>query len=92
MKRALITGITGQTKLLAICCWRKATKVHGIIRRASTFNTSRIDSSLRRFRTLTTSECSCTNGISAISVNLVKLLYALKPDEFIISAHKATCA
>jgi GDPmannose 4,6-dehydratase len=37
-KKALITGITGQELLL-----NKGYEVHGIMRRASTFNTSRID-------------------------------------------------
>ena len=44
MKKALITGITGQdgsylTELLI----RKGYEVHGIIRRSSSFNTFRID-------------------------------------------------
>ena len=44
MKKALITGITGQNgSYLAEFLLSKNYKVHGIIRRASTFNTSRID-------------------------------------------------
>ncbi len=44
MKRALITGITGQDgSYLADLLLEKGYEVHGIIRRASTFNTSRID-------------------------------------------------
>jgi GDPmannose 4,6-dehydratase len=44
MKRALITGITGQDgSYLAEFLLSKGYEVHGIIRRASTFNTSRID-------------------------------------------------
>jgi GDPmannose 4,6-dehydratase len=44
MKRALITGITGQDgSYLAELLLEKGYEVHGIIRRASTFNTSRID-------------------------------------------------
>jgi len=44
MKRALITGITGQDgSYLAELLLSKGYEVHGIIRRASTFNTSRID-------------------------------------------------
>ncbi len=44
MKKALITGITGQDgSYLAEFLLSKRYKVHGIIRRASTFNTSRID-------------------------------------------------
>ena len=44
MKKALITGITGQDgSHLADLLLEKGYEVHGIIRRASTFNTSRID-------------------------------------------------
>lgn len=44
MKRALITGITGQDgSYLAEFLISKGYEVHGIIRRASTFNTQRID-------------------------------------------------
>lgn len=43
-KKALITGITGQDgSYLAELLLEKGYEVHGIIRRASTFNTSRID-------------------------------------------------
>ena len=44
MKRALITGITGQDgSYLAELLLEKGYEVHGVIRRSSTFNTSRID-------------------------------------------------
>lgn len=44
MKRALITGITGQDgSYLAELLLEKGYEVHGIIRRSSTFNTDRID-------------------------------------------------
>ena len=44
MKKALITGITGQDgSYLAEFLLEKDYEVHGIIRKASTFNTSRID-------------------------------------------------
>jgi GDPmannose 4,6-dehydratase len=44
MKRALITGITGQDgSYLSELLLAKGYEVHGIIRRASTFNTDRID-------------------------------------------------
>ena len=43
-KVALITGITGQDgSYLAELLLEKGYEVHGIIRRASTFNTKRID-------------------------------------------------
>lgn len=44
MKRALITGITGQDgSYLTELLLKKGYEVHGIMRRASTFNTDRID-------------------------------------------------
>jgi GDPmannose 4,6-dehydratase len=44
MKKALITGITGQDgSYLAEFLLSKGYEAHGIIRRASTFNTGRID-------------------------------------------------
>ena len=44
MRRALITGITGQDgSYLAELLLAKGYEVHGLIRRASTFNTARID-------------------------------------------------
>lgn len=44
MKKALITGITGQDgSYLAELLLKKGYKVHGLIRRASTFNTARIN-------------------------------------------------
>jgi GDPmannose 4,6-dehydratase len=44
MKRALITGITGQDgSYLAELLHGRGYEVHGLIRRASTFNTDRID-------------------------------------------------
>jgi len=44
MKKALITGITGQDgSYLAELLLEKGYEVHGLIRRASTFNTSRIE-------------------------------------------------
>ena len=81
MKKALITGITGQDgSYLADLLLAKGYEVHGIIRRASTFNTSRIDhlyadphvNGVRMF---------LHYGDLSDSVNLVKLLYHLKPDE-----------
>ena len=44
MKKALITGITGQDgSFLAELLLEKGYEVHGIIRRSSSFNTTRID-------------------------------------------------
>jgi GDPmannose 4,6-dehydratase len=44
MKKALVTGITGQDgSYLADFLLGKGYEVHGIVRRSSTFNTDRID-------------------------------------------------
>jgi len=44
MRRALITGISGQDgSYLAELLLRKGYEVHGIVRRASSFNTGRLD-------------------------------------------------
>ena len=44
MKKALITGITGQDgSYLAELLLEKGYEVHGIIRRSSSFNTGRIE-------------------------------------------------
>jgi len=44
MKKALITGITGQDgSYLTEILLEKGYEVHGIIRRSSSFNTGRID-------------------------------------------------
>src|SRR5881227_1386084 len=81
MKRALITGITGQDgSYLAELLLEKGYEVHGIIRRASTFNTARIDH-LYADPHINGVKMFLHYGDLADSVNLVKLLYQLKPDE-----------
>jgi GDPmannose 4,6-dehydratase len=81
MKKALITGITGQDgSYLAELLLEKGYEVHGIIRRASTFNTSRIDH-LYADRHINGVRLFLHYGDLSDSVNLVKLLYDLKPDE-----------
>ena len=81
MKRALITGITGQDgSYLADLLLEKGYEVHGIIRRASTFNTARIDH-LYADPHINGVRLFLHYGDLADSVNLVKLLYELKPDE-----------
>jgi GDPmannose 4,6-dehydratase len=81
MKRALITGITGQDgSYLADLLLSKGYEVHGIIRRASTFNTSRIDH-LYQDPHVNGVRLFLHYGDLADSVNLVKLIYQLKPDE-----------
>jgi GDPmannose 4,6-dehydratase len=81
VKRALITGITGQDgSYLADFLLAKGYEVHGIIRRASTFNTSRIDH-LYQDPHLHGVRLFLHYGDLADSVHLVKLLYSLQPEE-----------
>ncbi len=81
MKKALITGITGQDgSYLAELLLGKGYEVHGVIRRASTFNTSRIDH-LYRDPHVNGVKLHLHYGDLADSVQMVKLLYQLQPDE-----------
>ncbi len=81
MKKALITGITGQDgAYLAEFLLRKGYEVHGIKRRASLFNTDRIDhlyqdphASARRF--------ILHYGDLTDSSNLVRIMQEVQPDE-----------
>ena len=81
MKKALLTGITGQDgSYLAELLLTKGYEVHGVIRRASTFNTSRIDH-LYRDPHVNGVKLHLHYGDLADSVQMVKLLYELQPDE-----------
>lgn len=81
MKRALITGITGQDgSYLAELLLQKGYEVHGIIRRASSINTSRIDH-LYQDRHKRGVKLFLHYGDLSDSVSLVKMLYDLKFDE-----------
>ncbi len=80
-KKALITGITGQDgSYLAELLLSKGYEVHGIIRRASTFNTGRIDH-LYQDPHINGVHFFLHYGDLSDSVHLVKLLFELKPDE-----------
>jgi GDPmannose 4,6-dehydratase len=81
MKKALITGITGQDgSYLAEFLLEKGYEVHGIVRRASTFNTSRLDH-LYKDPLLDDTRLYLHYGDLADAVQMVKLLYQLQPDE-----------
>jgi GDPmannose 4,6-dehydratase len=81
MTRALITGITGQDgSYLAELLLKKGYEVHGVIRRSSTFNTSRIDHLYRDPHLLGT-HLFLHYGDLSDSVQMIKLLYDLKPEE-----------
>ena len=81
MSRALITGITGQDgSYLAELLLKKGYEVHGVIRRSSTFNTSRIDH-LYRDPHLMGTHLFLHYGDLSDSVQMIKLLYDLEPEE-----------
>ena len=81
MKKALITGITGQDgSYLSELLLNKGYEVHGIIRRSSTFNTSRIDH-LYQDPHINGKRLFLHYGDLADGVQMVKLLYSLQPDE-----------
>src|SRR5213596_1365049 len=81
MKKALITGITGQDgSYLAELLLSKGYEVHGVIRRASTFNTERIDH-LYQDPHINGVRLFLHYGDLADSTNLIKLLYRIQPDE-----------
>ena len=74
MKRALITGVTGQDgAYLAELLLAKGYEVHGIKRRASSFNTKRIDVAQRNF--------VLHYGDLTDSTNLIRIIQQVKPDE-----------
>jgi GDPmannose 4,6-dehydratase len=81
VKKALITGITGQDgSYLAELLLSKNYEVHGIIRRASTFNTERIDH-LYQDPHINGVRLFLHYGDISDSTNLIKLLYRIQPDE-----------
>lgn len=85
MKKALITGITGQDgSFLAEFLLEKGYEVHGVIRRSSSFNTSRIehlyiDELLKDMHNKR--KVLLHYGDMTDSTNLIRLIREIKPDE-----------
>lgn len=76
MKKALITGITGQDgSYLAELLLEKGYEVHGIVRRVSVSNTSRIDHLLAENRV------RVHEGDLSDSTSIVRVVCEVKPDE-----------
>ena len=76
MKKALITGITGQDgSFLAEFLLEKGYEVHGITRRASISNTARIDHLLRA------GSITLHDGDLSDSISLIKIIGDVQPDE-----------
>jgi GDPmannose 4,6-dehydratase len=81
MKKVLITGITGQDgSYLAEFLLSKGYEVHGLIRRASTFNTSRIDH-IYKDPHMRGVRLHLHYGDLSDSGQLTNLIYNIKPDE-----------
>ncbi|ETN60887.1 gdp mannose-4,6-dehydratase [Anopheles darlingi] len=81
-KVALITGITGQDgSYLAEFLLDKGYQVHGIIRRASTFNTSRIEHLYADPQTHREGKMKLHYGDMTDSSALVKIIAAVRPTE-----------
>ena len=81
MQKALITGVTGQDgSYLAEFLLRKGYEVHGIKRRSSSFNTSRINDI---FPDLHDRDARLFLHFADLSdsSSMIKLLYRLQPDE-----------
>lgn len=77
MKIALITGITGQDgSYLAEFLLEKGYEVHGLIRRASSFNTERIDSVINNNNNIKLHYGDLTD-----TSNLIRLVKEIQPDE-----------
>ncbi|HHL72743.1 MAG TPA: GDP-mannose 4,6-dehydratase [Bacteroidetes bacterium] len=80
-KKALITGITGQDgSYLAEFLLDKGYEVHGLMRRGSTFNTSRIDHLIENPE-INDQSLFLHYGDLSDSTSMIKLLYRLQPDE-----------
>src|SRR5437868_5066982 len=81
MKRALITGITGQDgSYLAELLLAKGYEVHGVKRRSSTFNTARLDDIYVDWHEQRSHIYLHFADLSDSS-SLWKLLYDVRPDE-----------
>ncbi|WP_176212664.1 GDP-mannose 4,6-dehydratase [Clostridium acidisoli] len=81
LKRALITGITGQDgSYLTELLLKKGYEVHGIIRRASSFNTKRIDY-LFEDPKIGNKKLFLHHGDLTDSSNLNRLIEKIQPDE-----------
>ena len=81
MKKAFITGITGQDgSYLAELLISKGYEIHGLIRRASTFNTDRIDHLYKDFHD-PKARVYLHYGDLSVSGQLTDLLHDIQPDE-----------
>ena len=84
MKKALITGITGQDgSYLAEFLLQKGYEVHGVKRRSSSFNTSRIDH-IYNDPHIANSKFILHYGDLTDSTNLIRIIQQVNHKKFII--------
>ena len=82
MKKAIITGITGQDgSYLAEMLLHKGYEVHGVIRRASTFNTRRLDHLYRDPHNGEKVQLFLHYGDLSSSDSLERVVHDVQPDE-----------
>ncbi|MCC6148339.1 MAG: GDP-mannose 4,6-dehydratase [Anaerolineaceae bacterium] len=82
MKKALITGVTGQDgSYLVELLLSKDYEVHGIIRRASTFNTRRIDHKYHDPHNGEKPRLQLHYGDLSVPETLTDIIYNVRPDE-----------
>jgi GDPmannose 4,6-dehydratase len=81
MKKALITGITGQDgSYLAELLLKKGYEVHGIVRRTSSMGRERLDH-LSQYKNADMARLILHYGELADAGNLIHILYQVQPDE-----------
>ncbi|MGE0009719.1 MAG: GDP-mannose 4,6-dehydratase [Candidatus Babeliales bacterium] len=82
MKKALITGITGQDgSYLSEFLLAKGYQVHGIKRRASSFNTERIDHLYADLHEDEHAQFKLHYGDVTDSTNIIRIIQEIQPDE-----------
>jgi GDPmannose 4,6-dehydratase len=82
MKKALITGVTGQDgAYLSEFLLHKGYQVHGLKRRSSSFNTSRIDHIYQDAHEYDNHNFILHYGDVTDSTNLIRIIQEIQPDE-----------
>ena len=82
MKKALITGITGQDgAYLAELLLQKGYEVHGLKRRSSSFNTGRVDHLFYQSKRKKNGQFFLHHGDLTDATNLIRIVQQIHPDE-----------
>lgn len=82
MKKALITGVTGQDgAYLSELLLEKGYEVHGLKRRSSSFNTARVDHLFQDLNSQGEKRFFLHHGDVVDSTNIIRLIQEIQPDE-----------